>query len=173
MAIAIKNNKSLLKLDFDPIVASPTYFNSSLTKNNIDRSNQSPGLLSLSNLRRMTTGFSSLTGGNPLTSATPGGGGTRELLEQKARWMSDIAAVCQRNLLIYEEQLRLQAEAEANGTAGTDAQAPQADPAVTQPEDVEVKVTTDDVGTTNEEHAMETHAELSEDQTISTNGLPQ
>ena len=106
IAIAIKNNKSLLRLDFDPIVATPTNVNSLFSTNNIDRTANINSLLSISNIRRMTT---SLTGHTSFQ-ITPGGGGTRELLEQKARWMNDIAAVCQRNLLIYEEKLRVQEE---------------------------------------------------------------
>ena len=109
MAIAIRNNKSLLRLDFDPIVATPTNAGSLLNTNNIDRTGNSNSLLSLSNLRRMTTSFGGFTSGTPFQSIT-GGGGTRELLEQKARWMNDIAAICQRNILIYEENLRLQEE---------------------------------------------------------------
>jgi hypothetical protein len=29
---------------------------------------------------------------------------TRELLEQKAKWINDIECICQRNLLLYEAQ---------------------------------------------------------------------
>ena len=140
MAIAIKNNKSLLKLDFDPIVSTPTYYSAQSTKNNIDRTNNSNSLLSLSNLRRMTTGFGSFTSVSS-PSSTLGGGGTRELLEQKARWMSDIAAVCQRNLLIYEEQLRTE-----DGTAD--------DSTIASPEDIELKEQGADPALTNGQHAV-------------------
>lgn len=98
MAIAIKMNKTLLRLDFDPIDATPTNFNSLFSGTSIDRANN---FLSLVNFRRMTTSSMNST-------STPSGGGTRELLEQKGRWMSDIEAVCQRNILIYEENLRQQ-----------------------------------------------------------------
>ncbi|UJR15890.1 hypothetical protein I4U23_002815 [Adineta vaga] len=132
MAIAIKNNKSLLNLDFDPIVSTPTNLSAmSLNSNvnNIDRSTNSNSLLSLANLRRMTTGFSTFASNTPYQS---GGGGTRELLEQKARWMNDITAVCQRNILILEEQLRLQNE-EINDSSTTN------NSTVIKPEDIELK----------------------------------
>jgi hypothetical protein len=147
MAIAIKNNRSLLKLDFDPIVATPTYFNSIPTKNNIDRANNNNSFLSLSNLRRMTTGFSSFTSGPTLSSHQSAGGGTRELLEQKARWMNDIAAVCQRNILIYEEQLRLQQEVEDEQQRdnSTDADAIIEKLPVVKVDDVELKLITDSI----------------------------
>lgn len=142
MAIAIKNNRSLLKLDFDPIVPVPTSHNTFSNKNNIDRTNNSNSILSLASLRRMTTGFGSFTSGTTTTTttnSTVAGGGTRELLEQKARWINDIAAVCQRNILIYEENLRLQEEAQndvhQSPTRTTET-------AVIQPEDVDVNVET-------------------------------
>ena len=136
MAIAIKNNKSLLKLDFDPIVSTPTNLSAmSLTNNNIDRTTTSNSLLSLANLRRMTTGFSSFASNTPSQSSlSGGGGGTRELLEQKARWMNDISAVCQRNILIYEEKLRLQegvGESTPNGEVKNN-------PNVIKPEDIQL-----------------------------------
>ncbi|CAF0787224.1 unnamed protein product [Adineta steineri] len=119
MAIAIKNNKSLLKLDFDPIPSTPTNLSSLSSNNNIDRNTNSTGFLSLASLRKMTTaGFSSFTSNIPSQSNMSGaGGGTRELLEQKARWMYDIAAVCQRNILIYEEKLRLLEEEQNKETS--------------------------------------------------------
>jgi hypothetical protein len=107
MAIAMKTNKSLLKLDFDPI--NLTLNNSN--NNNIDRTPQTSGLLSLTNLRRMTVG---LGGGGGLSSGTANNSNgindnnTQELLEQKAKWMNDIECICQRNLLIYEEQQQQQ-----------------------------------------------------------------
>ncbi|CAF4373740.1 unnamed protein product, partial [Adineta steineri] len=65
-----------------------------------------------------TAGFSSFTSNIPSQSNMSGaGGGTRELLEQKARWMYDIAAVCQRNILIYEEKLRLLEEEQNKETS--------------------------------------------------------
>jgi hypothetical protein len=144
MAIAIKNNKSLLKLDFNSIVPTSTSLTalSNNNNNNIDRTKNANSLLSLSNLRRMTTGFGSFTSSTPFQSTT--GGGTRELLEQKLRWMNDIAAVCQRNILIYEEKLRRQGEEEehhqqnretTNGIEETN----QIDSTITKPEDIELK----------------------------------
>jgi len=136
MAIAIKNNKSLLKLDFDPISSTPTNL-SSLLNNNIDRTTNTSSLLSLSNLRRMTTGFGSFTTSTPFQSTIGGsGGGTRELLEQKARWMNDIAAVCQRNVLIYEEKLRTQQEEQNNRTVNG---INQNDSTIIEPEDIQLK----------------------------------
>ncbi|CAF1020420.1 unnamed protein product [Adineta ricciae] len=131
MAIAIKNNKSLLKLDFDPIVSTPTNLSAmSLNNNNIDRTTTSNSLLSLANLRRMTTGFGSFASNTPSQSSLSGGG-TRELLEQKARWMNDISAVCQRNILIYEEKLRLQEESTPNGEVRNNSN-------VIKPEDIQL-----------------------------------
>jgi hypothetical protein len=106
MAIAMKNNKSLLKLDFDPII--PVAVNSN---NNIDKtSTNTNSLLSLANLRRMTVGLGGFT--NNTANNANGGGvnghATRELLEQKAKWMNDIECICQRNLLLYEEQQQQQ-----------------------------------------------------------------
>ena len=135
MAIAIKNNRSLLKLDFDPVIPVPTSLNISNNKNNIDRTNNSNSILSLANLRRMTTGFGSFTSGSTANS-TAAGGGTRELVEQKARWINDIAAVCQRNILIYEEKLRLQEETQNGGSPTTTATTT----TVAQPEDIDVNV---------------------------------
>jgi hypothetical protein len=140
MAIAIKNNKSLLKLDFNSIVPTSTSLTalSNNNNNNIDRTKNANSLLSLSNLRRMTTGFSSFTGSAPFQSTTSGGG-TRELLEQKSRWMNDIAAVCQRNVLIYEENLRLQAEKENNQVIINDnVPTNQQDSTIIKPEDIQL-----------------------------------
>jgi hypothetical protein len=138
MAIAIKNNKSLLKLDFDPIV--PTTITNSSSANNIDRTTNTNSLLSLSNLRRMTTSLGGFTSSTPFQSTTGGsGGGTRELMEQKARWMNDIAAVCQRNILIYEEKLREQAEEQNNVTVNTVVETNQTNSTITKPEDIELK----------------------------------
>jgi hypothetical protein len=145
MAIAIKNNKSLLKLDFDPIASTPTNSSAaSANNNNIDRATNSNSLLSLANLRKMTTGLGSFASSAPFQ-PTASGGGTRELLEQKARWMHDIAAVCQRNILIYEETLRLQAEEERNReTATTTNGTNQEQSPVIKPEDIELKEQTSD-----------------------------
>jgi hypothetical protein len=137
MAIAIKNNKSLLKLDFDPIISTATNLNS-LLNNNIDRTTNTSSLLSLSNLRRMTTGFGSFTNSTQ-TIGSSGGGGTRELLEQKARWMNDIAAICQRNILIYEEKLRIQQEEQQNNQIVNGIN--QNDSNIIEPEDIELKDT--------------------------------
>jgi len=107
MAIAMKSNKSLLKLEFDPIVS-----NSQLN-NNIDRTtSQTNSLLSLSNLRRMTVGFGGFTNNSSNNTNEGSGNNTRELLEQKSKWMNDIECICQRNLIIYEDQLRQQEEEE-------------------------------------------------------------
>ena len=142
MAIAIKNNKSLLQLDFDPIVSTPT--SSLVNTNNIDRTGNSNSLLSLTNLRRMTTSFSGFTSSTPFQSTIGAGGGTRELLEQKARWMNDIAAICQRNILIHEEKLRTQVEEQTNQTTnGIDRQ----NSTVVQSEDVELKNQTNEHST--------------------------
>ncbi|CAF3471426.1 unnamed protein product [Rotaria socialis] len=110
IAIAIKSNKSLLKLDFDPIIT--TNFNSQ-SNNNIDRSTipNSNSLLSLSNLRRMTIGFSGLTS-NAYNANGSDTQTARELFEQKLKWMNDIECVCERNLIHYEDQLRRQQEEE-------------------------------------------------------------
>ena len=107
MAIAMKTNKSLLRLDFDPIASS---FNNS--NNNIDRTPQTTGLLSFTNLRRMTVGLGGLSGGTANNSNGLTDNNTRELLEQKAKWMNDIECICQRNLLLYEEQQRQEQEQE-------------------------------------------------------------
>ena len=124
----------MLKLDFDPIIPVPASLNISNNKNNIDRTNNSNSILSLANLRRMTTGFGSFTSGSTANS-TAAGGGTRELLEQKARWINDIAAVCQRNILIYEEKLRMQEEAQNGGSPTTTMTT-----TVVQPDDIDVNV---------------------------------
>jgi hypothetical protein len=110
MAIAMKNNKSLLKLDFDSIISTST-INSSQSNNNIDRTTtNASSMLSLANLRRMTVSLGGFTSGASTNSnaVAAGSGTTRELLEQKAKWINDIANICQRNLLIYEEQMRQQ-----------------------------------------------------------------
>lgn len=138
MAIAIRNNKSLLKLDFDPIVSTPTNSSSLLTPNNIDRTGNTNSLLSLSNLRRMTTSLGSFAGSTPFQAMTGGGNGTRELLDQKARWMNDIAAICQRNILIYEENQRLQDEQATNETVNGNEENPTTT-AIIQTEDVQLK----------------------------------
>ncbi len=146
MAIAIKNNRSLLKLDFDPINSTPTNLNSlSNNNNNIDRTTNTNSLLSLANLRKMTTGFGSFASSAPFQTNF-GGGGTRELLEQKARWMNDIAAICQRNILIYEENLRLQGEVERN------TETTQQESTVIKPEDIELKEHTEDNTPIDGEH---------------------
>ncbi|CAF3374216.1 unnamed protein product [Rotaria sp. Silwood1] len=143
MAIAMKNNKSLLKLDFDPIVSIPTNLGF-LSNNsyNITRTTNTNSLLSIANLRRMTTGLSSFTSSTSFQS-NRGGGGTRELLEQKARWMNDIAALCQRNILIYEEKLRLQEgeeEQQHNKALTNDInEVNQKNSIVTKPDDIELK----------------------------------
>jgi hypothetical protein len=101
LAIAMKTNKSLLKLDFDPIVSA------SINSNSIDRTTtttQTNSLLSLSNLRRMTVGLGGLTSGTLNNSNGTSDPNTRELLEQKAKWINDIECICQRNLLLYEAQ---------------------------------------------------------------------
>ncbi|CAF0963913.1 unnamed protein product [Adineta steineri] len=108
MAIAMKNNKSLLKLEFDPINST---LNSQLN-NNIDRTTttHTNSLLSLSNLRKMTVGFGGFASNSSNNSNEGNINNTRELLEQKAKWMNDIECICQRNLLLYEDQLRRQEE---------------------------------------------------------------
>ena len=107
IAIAIKTNQSLLKLDVDPVV--PLLSNSSSpSANSIDRSTSNNSLLSLSNLRRMTVGIGSAT--SPASSNANSAVNTPELIEQKTKWMNDIAEICRRNSLIYEEQLRQQEE---------------------------------------------------------------
>ncbi|CAF1400720.1 unnamed protein product [Adineta ricciae] len=109
MAIAMKNNKSLLKVDFDSIDSSTNpSFNQS-----IDRTaSSSNGLLSLSNLRRMTVGLGSFSTTNNSASSSNQAmnHNVKELNEQKAKWMNDIECICQRNLLLYEDQLRRQEE---------------------------------------------------------------
>jgi hypothetical protein len=107
MAIAMKNNKSLLKLDFDPIIS--TSINPNNNNNNIDRTNS---LLSLSNLRRMTVGLGGFATGTSNNSNAGSDNNARELLEQKAKWMNDIECICQRNLLLYEEQHQQQQQNE-------------------------------------------------------------
>lgn len=134
LSIAIKNNKSLLNLEFDPLVSTPT--NLGLLSHNHNRTTNSNSLLSMSNLRRMTTGLSSFTTSTPFTAQRTGGGGTKELLEQKARWMNDIATVCQRNILIYEENLRLQEEQQ--GMNGND-ENNRKDSMITQPGDTKLE----------------------------------
>ncbi|UJR30702.1 hypothetical protein I4U23_018222 [Adineta vaga] len=107
MAIAMKSNKSLLKVDFDPMDLS---VNSSLNQN-IDRTTTNTNsLLSLSNLRRMTVGLGSFNSNNSANNSNPAmnNNNSRELNEQKAKWMNDIECICQRNLLLYEDQLRRQ-----------------------------------------------------------------
>jgi hypothetical protein len=169
MAIAIKNNKSLLNLDFDPIVSTPTNLNSISNSNSIDRTANTSSLLSLSNFRKMTTGLGSFTNSIPFNSNTGGagggGGGTRELLEQKARWMSDIAAVCQRNILIYEEHLRLQQEEEQNREESR----------IAKPEDIELKEITSDLPsvTTDIENSTSSIQNNSEDIPLSANRISQ
>jgi hypothetical protein len=103
MAIAMKNNKSLLRLDFDPIISISTNSN-----NNIDRTatTNTNSLLSFTNLRRMTVGLGGFT--SNAANNTNGGGVNghdgQELLEQKLKWMNDIECICQRNFITYEEQ---------------------------------------------------------------------
>ncbi|CAF2754893.1 unnamed protein product [Rotaria sp. Silwood2] len=140
MAIAMKNNKTLLKLDFDPIISTPTNLgflsNNSI---NINRTTNTNSLLSIANLRRMTTGLSSFTSNTPFNSNRGGGGGTRELLEQKARWMSDIATVCQRNILIYEEKLRLEEEEQNRSLTSGSNETNQKHSIIPKPDDIELK----------------------------------
>ncbi|CAF1215026.1 unnamed protein product [Rotaria sordida] len=120
MAIAMKNNKSLLKLDFDQIISTstnsnlqPNNNNNNNNSNNIDRSTtNTSSLLSLSNLRRMTIGFGNSTNNISNNSNGTSNPTTRELFEQKLKWMNDIECICQRNLLLYEDQLRRQQEEE-------------------------------------------------------------
>lgn len=107
IAIAIKSNKSLLRLDFDPIIpTTPT--SSTNANNNIDRSTMtsSSSLLSLSSLRRMTIGFGGFTSNT--NNSNGDGQASKELFEQKLKWMNDIECVCERNLILYEDQLRRQ-----------------------------------------------------------------
>ncbi|CAF3576042.1 unnamed protein product [Rotaria sp. Silwood1] len=114
MAIAIKNNKSLLRLDIDQMISTSTNSNLQSNNQNIDRSTtNTSSLLSLSNLRRMTIGFGNLTNNTSNNSNGTGNPATRELFEQKLKWMNDIECICQRNLLLYEDQLRRQQEEEA------------------------------------------------------------
>lgn len=94
IAIAMKMNQSLLKIDFDPIVPSLI---SPLT--NIDRTKNNSSLLSFSNLRRMTVAFGNSTSTNNSIHSN------QDLIEQKSKWMKDIYSICQRNQLIYEEYL--------------------------------------------------------------------
>ncbi|CAF1130585.1 unnamed protein product [Rotaria sordida] len=143
MAIAMKNNKSLLKLDFDPIVSTPTNlgFLSNNNNNNNNQTTNMNSLLSIANFRRMTTGLSSFTSSTPFQS-NRSGGGTRELLEQKARWMNDIAAICQRNILIYEENLRLEEEEEQQQQRALTKElneTNQKNSVITKPDDIELK----------------------------------
>ena len=111
----------MLRLDFDPIPVTPAYLNPLLPRSIVDRTT-SYGLLSLWNIRRMTSNF---TGSMMNSSAPLGGGGTRELLEQKARWMDEIAAVCQRNVLIYEENRLSQITVEDNVAENQDSIVPE------------------------------------------------
>ncbi|CAF3944179.1 unnamed protein product, partial [Rotaria sp. Silwood2] len=113
MAIAIKNNKSLLRLDFDQIISTSTNSNIQSNNQNIDRSTtNTSSLLSLSSLRRMTIGLGNLTN-NPSNNLNGTNNPvTRELFEQKLKWMNDIECICQRNLLLYEDRLRRQQEEE-------------------------------------------------------------
>ena len=111
MAIAIKSNKSLLKLDFDPIISSSTSSNSQTTGHNIDRSTTNTNtLLSLSNLRRITAGFGAFATNTSNNLREGDSSATHEMFEQKLKWMNDIECICQRNLLVYEDQLRKQKE---------------------------------------------------------------
>ena len=114
IAIAMKTNKSLLRFDIDPVLSSSINSN-----NNIDRTatststpptTQTNSLLSFTNLRRMTLGF----GGSTSTSNGKNEN-TRELNEQKSKWLNDIECICQRNSILYEdEQQRKQKELESN-----------------------------------------------------------
>ena len=104
IAIAMKMNQSLLKIDFDSIV--PSGSNSTMT--NIDRTKSNSSLLSLSNLRRMTVGIGNLT--NSTSSMNNTSSINQELFEQKSKWMNDIQDICQRNVLLYEEYLQRQEE---------------------------------------------------------------
>lgn len=56
----------------------------------------------------MTVGIGSAASPTSTNANSPGN--TPELIEQKTKWMNDIAEICRRNSLIYEEQLRLQEE---------------------------------------------------------------
>lgn len=98
LAIAMKTNQSLFKLDFDPM-----YSTAGLTNSILDRTAQTASYLSLTNLRKMTGNFGGLTGGisNGLSDHD-----VQELMEQKMKWMNDIQCICQRNLLLHEEEQR-------------------------------------------------------------------
>ena len=100
LAIAMKTNQSLFKLDFDPMYSA----GGGLTNSIIDRTAQTASLLSLANLRKMTGNFGGLTGGVSNTSNGLSDHDAQELMEQKMKWMNDIQCICQRNLLLHEEE---------------------------------------------------------------------
>ena len=100
LAIAMKTNQSLFKLDFDPM------YSTGPANNVLDRTAQTAGLLSFTNLRRMTGNFGGLTGGVTSNSNGITEHDAQELMEQKMKWMNDIQCICQRNLLIHEEEQR-------------------------------------------------------------------
>jgi hypothetical protein len=93
----MKTNRSLLRLEFDPIVSRQVNAHVSTTIN-VDRATNSTSLLS--NIRRMTIG--NLTGHGSFNSNPTDN--TPELHEQKKKWMNDIDAICRRNSFIYDEQ---------------------------------------------------------------------
>ena len=101
LAISMRTNKSLKKLDFDPM------YSAGVANNTLDRTTQTGGLLSLTNLRRMTGNFGGLTSSG-ITNNSNGitEHDAQELTEQKMKWMNDIQCICERNLLLHEEEQR-------------------------------------------------------------------
>lgn len=114
LAIAMKTNQSLFKLDFDPMYSAGG--GGGLTNSIIDRTAPTASLLSLANLRKMTGNFGGLTGGVSNSSNGLSDHDAQELMEQKMKWMNDIQCICQRNLLVHEEEQRNHSIMENNGT---------------------------------------------------------
>lgn len=103
IAIAIRTNRSLLKLDLDPILSSNSNSYLPATSSTDRSTTNSTSLLSLSNLRRMTVGFGSFS--SQTSTNSDSANQSVELFEQKTQWMEDIRAICQRNSLLYELHL--------------------------------------------------------------------
>lgn len=106
LAIALKTNRSLLRLDVDSITSSTN--NSS--NYNIDRPNTSSSVLSFSGLRKVTASLGGFTSNSSLNGNSSAN--NPELIEQKTKWINDINMICERNTLIYQEHLTRQQEEE-------------------------------------------------------------
>ncbi|CAF0852428.1 unnamed protein product [Didymodactylos carnosus] len=119
LSLAMKHNKSLIKLELDSIVSTQENGNvvsSQSQTNNIDRTTNS--LLSFTNLKRITSGIGHLSNvlnqnSDPIQDAR-----VKQFLEQKSKWINDITEICRRNKerqCELEEQEEQKEEKRVNG----------------------------------------------------------